>query len=143
MVLIVVVVLLMTGPRMRFQPSVQAFERKMAYSPENITPFFYCQFDTTTMVIPAESEENILRGRTYYEYYCYFCHGRQGDGNGEVGRSYVPKPADLSVGSLSKLSSGKLYEASFTGTGHSPVLERVIPYEHRPFILRYLMHEFR
>jgi cytochrome c553 len=142
-ILIVVVVLLMTGPRMRFQPSVQAFEKRMAYPPENIISFDHSIFDTTSLVIPPDVEGNVITGRTYYEYYCTFCHGAEGNGNGEVGKSYVPKPSDLSRGSFSEISPGKFYRASFTGTGHSPVLERVIPFEYRPYILLYVRHKFR
>ena len=139
---LVAVTLLMTGPRMRFQPSVNAFEQVMPYPPENATEFFNRQFDTASFVIPAGTNENIEKGHTYYTYYCFFCHGNDGRGNGEVGKSYIPRPADLSGVIRSSFSNGKLYEASFKGTGHSPVLERVVPYEYRPYILLFVRSAF-
>ena len=35
------------------------------------------------------------RGRVYYNYYCVFCHGDNGQGDGPVGYSYMPAPTDL------------------------------------------------
>ena len=135
-IFLVVLVLLFTGPRMRQQPSVHAYDTIMPYPPQDVTEFSFTTVDTSSFKMPLNSEENIARGMIYYSYYCIFCHGIYGKGNGEVGKSYIPKPADLS--GARNYNSVKLYHVSFTGTGHSPVLERVIPYEHRAFILLYL-----
>lgn len=136
-------ILLFTGPRMRFQTSLQAFERTMPYPPDKTVDFYHSPFDTASFTIPAPSKENIDRGWIYYNYYCAFCHGINGKGNGEVGKSYIPKPADLSVDSTIDYNTAELYSASFHGTGHSPVLERVIPYGHRAYILLYIRYGFK
>jgi cytochrome c553 len=129
-------ILLMSGPRMRYQPSIRAFETTMPYPPGNSIEFF--AYDTTIASMPVASEENIKKGQTYYIYYCSFCHGNDLKGNGEVGKSYMPKPSDLSGEIIRSYSTEKLYLASFTGTGHSPVLQRIIPYDYRQYILIYL-----
>jgi len=78
------------------------------------------------------------RGRIYYDYYCVFCHGTDGRGNGPVGQSYMPKPSDLTDPSVQRQSDGELLRKSLTGTGHEPVLARVIPPEHRWYLVSYV-----
>jgi cytochrome c553 len=135
---IIAVVLLFSGPRMRFQSSVRAFERTMPYAPDDVVSFYQDYIDTATLAFPAASGENLKKGEVYYSYYCLFCHGYDGKGNGEVGKSYIPKPADLSQDKIRTENIKTLYRYSFKGTGHSPVLERVVPFEHRPYILLYI-----
>ena len=36
------------------------------------------------------------KGKAVYEKQCLFCHGAQGKGDGSLGKSLVPPPADLS-----------------------------------------------
>lgn len=139
-ILITVIVLLFTGPRMKYQPSVRAFEMKMPLPPEDVVSFNHRKFDPGNSSFPSPTKENLYKGKVYYSYYCIFCHGADGRGNGEVGKSYNPKPADLKS---SAANFEELYYKSFTGIGHSPVLERVVPYNHRTYILAYIREEFR
>lgn len=74
---------------------------------------------------------NLARGQIYYGYYCVFCHGDKGAGDGPVGHSYVPRPADLRTGKAAGYGDGDLLRAMLTGIGHEPVLERVVPAAHR------------
>jgi hypothetical protein len=138
---VIILILLMSGPRMRTQPSIKSFEMKMPDPPDNVVYFNHRKFDPSSLVLPDATEENLKRGGAYYDYYCTFCHGEDGRGNGEVGMSYHPKPADLTSDSIPMYSAERLYYACFTGTGHSPVLERVVPYAHRPYILAYILRK--
>jgi hypothetical protein len=52
--------------------------------------------------------------------------------------TYRECPADLMADSLRKSEPDVLYELSFRGTGHEPVLERVVPVKYRKYILLYL-----
>ena len=92
---------LYNGPRMKVQPHIRAFQAILPPVPAG----------TVTVEVPVQlpapaqasklrnplenSSVNLKRGRTYYKYYCVFCHGEQGDGVGPVGESYLPVPADL------------------------------------------------
>lgn len=79
---------------------------------------------------------SLARGQVYYRYYCVFCHGDGGAGDGPVGNSYTPKPADLRLPKVAGYGDGALLRAMLTGIGHQPVLERVVPKEHRwPLVL--------
>ena len=132
---IVLLVVLFTGPRMRNQPSIQPFESIINLPEEDAVPFYNESTNSKSSEVPI-NEQNIARGKVYYGYYCVFCHGQDGKGDGLVGVSYIPKPSDLTR--LKTYDSVQLNEALFSGIGHSPVLERIIPAEHLPYILLYV-----
>jgi mono/diheme cytochrome c family protein len=46
--------------------------------------------------IPA-SGSSVNRGKRLFQSYCVTCHGPQGRGDGPVGASLIPKPADLTA----------------------------------------------
>lgn len=140
---------LFTGPRMRIQPSVRAFQAAAPAMPEGTVPVDPLEVglyprvpgegEASGMInrVPA-SHENTERGRVYYQYYCVFCHGDAGDGNGPVGQSFTPKPADLRVPGVNAYTDGQLLHAMLTGEGHAPVLEKVVPREHRWYLVHYV-----
>ena len=87
--------------------------------------------------LPA-TKENLRNGAVVYGYYCIFCHGQQGAGDGPVGKSYVPQPADLRSSRVTSLSDKELLGAMFTGTGHEPVLGKVVPADYRSLLVLYV-----
>jgi mono/diheme cytochrome c family protein len=108
-----------TMPRMRHQPNIRAYETVMRLPPLGSVPI------SRPEAAPALS--TAAAGRLYYRYYCVFCHGENGDGNGPVGQSYVPKPTDLRRAKIQSYSDDDLRQAMLTGKGHAPVLESIIP----------------
>ncbi len=132
--------LLFTGPHMRIQPNIKSFQARMPTPPAGAVPVEPApELPQKTAKNPlSTSEEHYEWGKTYYEYYCLFCHGEKGDGNGPVGQSYVPIPTDLRLPKVQALSDGELYRAMLSGTGHAPVLERVVPPEHRWYLVLYI-----
>ncbi|HWI41825.1 MAG TPA: cytochrome C [Verrucomicrobiae bacterium] len=129
------------GPRMKVQPHVRAFQRVAPLPPAgsvSSTPSpFPSALLTAAAPLPPQTPENLLRGKAYYELFCLFCHGEKGKGDGPVGQSYHPAPADL-AGATTRLHLPALHVAMLTGTGHSPVLEQVVPAPHRPFLVLYI-----
>lgn len=81
---------------------------------------------------------NLKNGRIYYGYYCLMCHGDNGDGNGPVGQSYVPKPADLRSEAVRSMTDGQLYLAMLMGEGHEPVMIQTVAPAHRWPLVMYL-----
>jgi len=132
--------LLFTGPHMEQQENLRTFEKSEMLPPPNSVPVE--KFPT----LPAVNEsnrlkntpENFERGRVYYNYYCVFCHGVGLDGNGPVGKSYVPKPADLRADTIKNQADGRLVNNMLTGVGHTPVLQRVIPYKYWWYLCLYV-----
>jgi len=53
------------------------------------------QADTQTTPAVAGARGDRLAGKTIYERYCHYCHGRQGYGDGPVGTAITPHPADF------------------------------------------------
>ena len=45
---------------------------------------------TETLFVMLNKMKHLAIGKNVYGYYCAFCHGTDGAGNGPVGRSYVP-----------------------------------------------------
>ncbi len=136
-------ILLFSGPHMRNQSHLRAFETTMALPPANTEFYSHKTFRAEDIIIPESTESNVAKGKTYYGYYCIFCHGENGKGNGPVGESYMPHPADLTSDSVKTFSTAELYRRSFTGTGHAPVLERVVPEDFRSYILMYIREGFQ
>ena len=134
-----------TGPRMKTQISIKTGESVMPPLPEGVVSVERPNWPAPTtqqaagMRNPLErTAANIAAGRVYYGYYCAFCHGGQGTGNGEVGESYVPTPANLHDGRLDKYSDAQLLRRMLTGDSHAPQMERVVHPEHRWYLVLYL-----
>ena len=136
--------LIFTGPRMREQPSVSTYERKMPLPPPGSVPVqgnmptAPSPADQATFKIPTASQKKLEKGEVIYGYYCIFCHGENGSGNGPVGESYQPLPTDLRSPKVTSISDARLLKAMLTGIGHEPVLGRVVPTEYRGLLALYV-----
>lgn len=134
-----------TGPRMKEQPHILAYQTYRPAPPQGIIPVveYVSKIpdpnSNPNLHNPLEANaENLERGRVYYGYYCVFCHGKTGDGYGPVGFSYNPVPADLRTTKVKEYSDAKLLWTSFKGVGHDPVLEKTVPEEYRWYIMLYV-----
>jgi mono/diheme cytochrome c family protein len=137
--------LFFVGPRMRIQPHIRAFQAVMPPTPsgsvpvEGLPPPLPTTREALELVNPLPADEKTLAsGRVYYGYYCAFCHGNQGRGDGPVGGSYLPMPADLQSSRVQAMRDGELMRAMLSGTGHKEVLQRVIRPEHRWYLVSYV-----
>ncbi len=132
--------LLFTGPHMEHQENLRTFEKsEMLPPPHSVTvevpPELPAMGDTNPL---KNTPENFNRGRVYYNYYCVFCHGEYHDGNGPVGKSYIPKPSNLMADSIKRMQDAELVENMLTGIGHTPVLESVVPYKYWWYLSLYV-----
>jgi len=129
------------GPRMRNQISIQPYEQKMPIMPKGTVPVTG-RLETASALESQSSKlsgsatpTTISDGRIYYGYYCAMCHGEKGDGNGPVGESYIPKPANLGSPTVAGMSDGQLLNSMIHGVGHDPVMNQtVLPAHRRPLI---------
>ena len=132
-------VTLFTGPRMTVQPHVRAFQMEApAPPPGTVTVGEHPPARREEIKPLSASADNLQRGRIYYRYYCVFCHGESGAGNGPVGESYVPVPADLRAEKFRNRGEAELTRMMLSGIGIAPVLERVVPPEHRRYLVLYV-----
>ena len=136
--------LVFSGPRMRNQPHIRAYQAELPLPPSNTVPVELTSIpplagDVATMKNPLPTTaDNVARGKVYYQYYCLFCHGEKGDGNGPVGESYVPRPSDLRSAKIQSYRDGELLRSMLRGVGHEPVLERTVLPEHRWYLSLYV-----
>jgi len=133
-----------TGPRMYVQPHVRTYQRAAPLLPDGVVPVDAWppipsadEAKTLANPIPA-TEDNRACGKVYYEYYCVFCHGDKGDGNGPVGQSYTPIPTDLRSPKVQAYSDGQVLRSMLLGNGHEPVLDKVVLPEHRWYLVHYV-----
>jgi mono/diheme cytochrome c family protein len=142
---IVALYLMFSGPRMRVQPKIVPLQAQMPELPQGIVPVS-AESSAIPSVQAAAQLRNLLpdaehtreTGRVYYGYYCAFCHGQTGRGDGPVGVSYVPAPTDLTLPVVQGLSDGALYRAMLTGIGHEPVLGYTIDPAQRWYIVSHV-----
>lgn len=130
------------SPRMKTQATIRTYEADMPNPPDGSQPLE--AGDEIPTKVQAMLVRNPLRGtpeereagRTYYEYYCVFCHGQQGRGEGPVGQSYDPAVPPFATREVRAMSDGELYRAMLTGPGHHPVLPGLVKPERRwPLVL--------
>jgi mono/diheme cytochrome c family protein len=142
---VVALYLMFSGPRMRVQPKILPYQALLPAMPEGIVPVVV----KPALVPPAEAVGQLRNplpdtaltretGQVYYGYYCAFCHGRTGHGDGPVGYSYTPAPTDLTLPQVQALSNGALYRAMLTGVGHEPVLDYVMRPQATWYIVSYV-----
>jgi hypothetical protein len=136
--------LVFSGPRMDKQMNIRSYQAPIYYMAEGTIPVeavspSALSGDMADLKNPLPQNHEVVKaGKVYYQYYCVFCHNDNGDGNGPVGQSYTPKPADLRDNKIQFYTDGQLLYAMLKGRGHEPVLERIIPENHRWYILSYL-----
>lgn len=137
--------LLFTGPHMYIQPNYRPFQAVMPVTPPGTVPVkdviepIPSKEQAQKLINPvANTRENIDKGKVYYGYYCVFCHGDKGDGFGPVGFSYVPVPSDLRTQKIRSMTDGEILNSMLTGTGHAPMLQRIIPSEYRWYLVLYV-----
>lgn len=133
--------------RMWETPAVRPHEKPIAMMPAGIVPF--AGGDAIHAAMPAEElrspldltdAENIARGHKAYFTYCVQCHGKKHDGNGTVGQSFAPLPADLRSVKVQDRSEGNLFKEISFGLpdGRQPPLATTIDAADRWRIVAYL-----
>jgi mono/diheme cytochrome c family protein len=135
-----VLYLMFSGPRMRVEPKILPYQALLPAVPAGIMPVAWTQKpNLESMRNPVADTEATRRiGQAYYRDYCAFCHGPAGDGEGPVGRSYVPMPTDLTTLTVQGLSDSDLYRGMLTGVGHAPVLGYVVDPNAPWYIIHYV-----
>ncbi|HEY4900876.1 MAG TPA: c-type cytochrome [Terriglobales bacterium] len=86
--------------------------------------------DVKKMVNPVKpTAESLAQGKKYYGYDCAMCHGKTGDGKGDV-ENTDKLPDFTNPASLKDKTDGELFCSLKTGKGHMPLENiRVTPNE--------------
>jgi mono/diheme cytochrome c family protein len=70
----------------------------------------------------AYNKESVGHGKTAYSHYCIQCHGPLADGQGTVGQSFAPLPANLRDPNVQDQSDGSLFYRISLGINRHPPL---------------------
>jgi mono/diheme cytochrome c family protein len=133
--------------RMWETPAVKPYEEPILIMEAGVVPFtggeaMFRTAAASELESPFESDDigTIVLGRKKYFTYCAQCHGADHDGNGTVGQSFSPLPANLRSPRIQSLSGGALFKEISYGVpnGRQPPLATTIDISDRWRIIAYL-----
>ena len=129
---------------MRDDEAVQAYNQEFPQMPKKTIPvdggiWVEREADPLELVNPLPSTSQIVdRGHERYGFYCVQCHGPKLDGNGTVGQSFAPLPANLKGPDVQDQSDGELFYAIRFGFNRHPALYATVTDDETWAIVRYL-----
>ncbi len=130
--------------RMKDQESIRTYESQMPEGVEGTIPTSggiaaLKSEDLSKIKNPLPSTPEVIeRGRTAYGYFCVMCHGPKLDGNGTVGQSFSPLPADLISPYVQRQNDGALFYKISLGYKRHPPLASTVAVEDRWAVLGYI-----
>jgi S-disulfanyl-L-cysteine oxidoreductase SoxD len=90
----------------------------------------------------AATAESVARGAYLYEINCLVCHGKEGRGDGPVGRKFDPSPVDLNKDYTQSQADGQLFFTLTRGRVAMPFYRDALSREERWDVINYLRSEF-
>ncbi len=133
--------------RMWETPAVRPHEEPLPLMASDIVPFdggevLYATKSADELQSPLNMMDSdiIAQGKEGYFNYCAQCHGKKHDGNGTVGQSFAPLPADLRDVKVQARTDGSLFHEISYGTpdGRQPALASTIAPDERWRIVAYV-----
>ncbi|RTZ99402.1 MAG: hypothetical protein DSY90_01345 [Deltaproteobacteria bacterium] len=121
--------------RMWETPAIRPHEVPIPVMTSGIVPFaggdaIHAAMRAEDLQSPLDltASENIDSGKKSYFTYCAQCHGKNHDGNGTVGQSFSPLPADLRSSKVQEQYEGRLFKGISFGipNGRQPPLATTI-----------------
>ncbi|MEK6775461.1 MAG: cytochrome c [bacterium] len=126
---------------MEDQPSFKAQEGPRLSSPDESVPVqgkeVFVPGETLINPVPA-SEASVQRGKTLFEINCAMCHGKQGFGDGPVGKKFLPQPANLHEQRIQQMNDAEIFIRITSGFGTMPSFQRRITPQERWNLVNYL-----
>lgn len=133
--------------RMRETPAVRPYEEPLLVNEAGLVPInggeaIYRVAKGSDLTIPVSPNEPtaVARGKAVYFTYCAQCHGTHHDGNGTVGQSFHPLPADLRSAKVQNSPAGVLFKNVSYGVpdGRQPPLHATIAVRDRWKVVAYV-----
>jgi mono/diheme cytochrome c family protein len=91
--------------------------------------------------VPATSE-SVARGAYLYQVNCLVCHGKEGRGDGPVGRKFDPSPVDLNKDYTQSQADGQLFFTLTRGRVAMPFYRDALSQQERWDVINFLRSEF-
>lgn len=133
--------------RMRETPAVRPYEEPLLKMEADLVPVnggeaVYRSTAGIDLISPFKMEDStiIARGKAVFLTFCAQCHGYNYDGNGTVGQSFKPLPADLRSSKVQATSEGKLFKSISYGIpgGRQPALETTVTIDDRWHVVAFV-----
>ncbi len=133
--------------RMRETPGVKPHEEPLLVLESGIVPIHggdavYRLTPAADLVSPLnmKASNTVARGNDLYRVYCAQCHGNNFDGNGTVGQSFQPLPANLRSPQVQAKTEGELFKSISFGIpdGRQPALDTTITPDDRWHIIAFV-----
>ena len=130
--------------RMKDDEAVETYQAKLPEMPKKTVPttggnWIIRESIPDDLVNPLpESSEVIATGAQRYGFYCIHCHGPRGEGDGTVGQSFAPLPANLTSAEVQRQSDGQLFYSISFGFKRHPPLFATATDDERWAVIRYM-----
>ena len=133
--------------RMRETPAVRPYEEPLLKMEEGLVPVsggeaVYRSTAGLDLIAPLKMTDVAVtdRGKAVYLTFCAQCHGYNYDGNGTVGQSFNPLPADLRSAKVQSAIDGDLFKSISYGIpgGRQPALETTITVKDRWHVVAFV-----
>jgi mono/diheme cytochrome c family protein len=93
----------------------------------------------TQSLSPVKPDPTSIRlGSALYAKHCATCHGVSGKGNGKAACDLDPRPADLTDGSVAKMSDGQLFRKISNGRKPMPSFRKLMTDEERWHVVNFI-----
>lgn len=125
------------GAMMSNQASIQAYEEQADPPPPGAVPIgggegaLRDSAEGSLRNPVASTPESVKRGDKVIQAACSHCHGKDLDGEGTVGQSFHPLPADLRSDRVLGLSDDRIFRVISYGSGRCPPLHSTLTVEDR------------
>jgi mono/diheme cytochrome c family protein len=129
---------------MRDDEAVQAYNQEFPLMPKKTIPveggiWVEREANPMELVNPlAPNSQMIAWGWERYHFYCVQCHGPKLDGNGTVGQSFAPLPANLESSDVQDQSDGEIFYKIRFGFNRHPALYSTVTDDETWAIVRYV-----
>lgn len=131
--------------RMWETPAVKPHEEPPLVMTKDLVPFGggEAQLRSAKVLTPPagmdlSAKQTIAAGLMAYNHYCLHCHGPNLDGQGRVGQSFAPLPADLRSMAVLAKSDTALFKFISNGGGRAPALATTVSVPDRWAIIAYM-----
>lgn len=91
----------------------------------------------------AASKKSIEQGQWLYQINCLICHGKQGKGDGPVGKKMLPKPLDLGLDYVQQQADGQIFLTITHGSVIMPFYRDALSPTERWHLVNFVKSAFR
>ena len=129
---------------MRDDEAVQAYNEEFPQMPKKTIPVnggIWVEREANPMELVDPLPDNskmVAWGWERYRFYCVQCHGPMLDGNGTVGQSFAPLPANLKTSEVQEQSDGEIFYKIRFGFNRHPPLYATLTDDETWAVMRYV-----